>query len=262
METHPSINHRSLSGSEEDDEEGSDSGSEREESGSELEDDGLAGAAGFTDENQAWLKPKAMKGGKQQLLSSDDEGDEGASSDEDEDEEDEVDDDDEFGQLPLGAEGSEEEEEEEGSEGAFDEEEDDEDEFEAKEYEGEEGEEGKDDKGRALGLPEDMKERIEEVVETLSDFRARRKPGGEFGLHIVLDRSKRETAFSFFTSTFPFPSLAPRSEYTRRLARDLSEHYGYLPELTDMFLSMFSPAGQSSRHCGHISASFIAHHGD
>ena len=31
----------------------------------------------------------------------------------------------------------------------------------------------------------------------------------------------------------------------RRLARDLSEHYGYLPELTDMFLSMFSPAGQS-----------------
>lgn len=38
-------------------------------------------------------------------------------------------------------------------------------------------------------------------------------------------------------------STVPRSEYMRRLARDLGEHYGYIPELTDMFLSMFSPAG-------------------
>lgn len=29
----------------------------------------------------------------------------------------------------------------------------------------------------------------------------------------------------------------------RRLARDLGEHYGYIPELTKMFLAMFSPAG-------------------
>ncbi len=28
----------------------------------------------------------------------------------------------------------------------------------------------------------------------------------------------------------------------RRLARDLGGHYGYIPELTDMFLAMFSPA--------------------
>ena len=63
-----------------------------------------------------------------------------------------------------------------------------------------------------LGLSEDIKERIEEVVEVLSDFREKRQPGWS------------------------------RPDYVRQLSTDLSDHYGYLPELTEMFLSMLPPA--------------------
>lgn len=142
----------------------------------------LAGAT-FTDENRAWLKPKA-KG--QQLLSSDDEGKE--EEDDNEEEASEEGDDDEMLQLQMGDSDVEEEEDEE-EEGEFEEEEDefDEEGGEGDEYmEGGEGEgegEEKDDKGRRLGLPEEIKGRIEEVVEILSDFRQRRKPGGALSVH-------------------------------------------------------------------------------
>ncbi|RYH12551.1 hypothetical protein EON65_38010, partial [archaeon] len=36
-------------------------------------------------------------------------------------------------------------------------------------------------------------------------------------------------------------SKRSRSQIMEELARDLSEYYGYLPELTDLFLSLFSP---------------------
>ena len=137
-----------------------------------------------------------------------------------------------------GGEGEEEEEEEEGSEdeededlmlgGSSDEEEMEEDdeagqqeeyvEEEEQEEEGElgsedeEGEEGARRARNALGLSDEIKDRIEEVVEILSDFKTRRKVG------------------------------VARPEYVKQLARDLSDHYGYLPELTSMFLSMFAPA--------------------
>jgi 25S rRNA (cytosine2870-C5)-methyltransferase len=63
-----------------------------------------------------------------------------------------------------------------------------------------------------LPPPAVLKERITDVVEVLSDFKTRRDP----------DLS--------------------RAEYMEQLARDMAEYYGYLRELIDLFLRMFSPA--------------------
>ena len=189
----------------ESEEEEEESGSEEEgsASGSEEENDVDKGPAGFTDENQSWLKPKKAKA----LLSSDEEG-EGEDKDEEEEEgsSDEEDDD-----LGLHAEDSDEEkevEEESDLEGHKDEEE--EEEAAAESDNEEDGEAAANHK--ALGLSRDIKDRIEEVVDVLSDFRQKRRPG------------------------------AARAEYVKQLAQDLSDHYGYLPELTEMFLAMFAPA--------------------
>jgi len=67
--------------------------------------------------------------------------------------------------------------------------------------------------GEAARLPPGaLKERIASTVEILSDFANRRKP------------------------------KMSRQDYMDRLAEDLSEHYGYIPDLTELFLNMFSPA--------------------
>lgn len=60
--------------------------------------------------------------------------------------------------------------------------------------------------------PSVLKERIADVVEVLSDFKNRREEGKS------------------------------RQEYMGRLAKDLCEYYGYIRELAEHFLEMFSPA--------------------
>ncbi|KAL7507333.1 hypothetical protein ACHAXN_004537 [Cyclotella atomus] len=59
--------------------------------------------------------------------------------------------------------------------------------------------------------PSELRARIEDILEVLADFKARREAG----------RS--------------------RSEYIERLAQDMAELFGYLQELVDYFLSMFGP---------------------
>ncbi|CAM9201057.1 unnamed protein product, partial [Laminaria digitata] len=73
---------------------------------------------------------------------------------------------------------------------------------------GEDGEEGEEE----VVPPQVLKERIESVVEVLSAFQDRRDPA------------------------------LSRADYLERLAKDLKEYYGFLRELIDMFLLMFSPA--------------------
>jgi ribosomal RNA methyltransferase Nop2 len=71
-------------------------------------------------------------------------------------------------------------------------------------------EELEDDENRVVP-PSELRARIEDVLEVLADFKARREPG----------RS--------------------RSEYIERLGKDMAELFGYLQELVDYFLSMFGP---------------------
>ena len=59
--------------------------------------------------------------------------------------------------------------------------------------------------------PSELRERIDDILEVLADFKTRREPG----------RS--------------------RSEYIERLGQDMAELFGYLQELVDYFLSMFGP---------------------
>eukprot|EP00904_Undaria_pinnatifida_P013680 jgi/Undpi1/9442/HiC_scaffold_27.g11899.m1 len=73
----------------------------------------------------------------------------------------------------------------------------------------EDGEEGEEEE---VVPPQVLKERIESVVEVLSAFQDRRDPA------------------------------LSRADYLERLAKDLKEYYGFLRELIDMFLLMFSPA--------------------
>ncbi|CAM9280979.1 unnamed protein product, partial [Choristocarpus tenellus] len=77
---------------------------------------------------------------------------------------------------------------------------------------GADSEEGEEEVEEEVVPPQVLKERIESVVEVLSDFKARRDP-----------------------------SLS-RADYIERLSKDMKEYYGYLRELVDLFLSMFSPA--------------------
>ncbi|CAM9173404.1 unnamed protein product, partial [Sphacelaria rigidula] len=74
------------------------------------------------------------------------------------------------------------------------------------------GERGEGEGGEEVVPPQVLKERIESVVEVLGDFQERRDPA------------------------------LSRGDYVERLAKDLKEYYGYLRELVDMFLVMFSPA--------------------
>lgn len=170
--------------------------SEEEESG-DSEDD--ADDKGFTDENANWLKPK------QKLMSSDEE--EGEDDDE------------------LGPAGSDDDDEEmldvERQSRLIDAEmklEQEEAESELRRtiaqqtsiYHLPTVEELEDDENRVVP-PSELRARIEDILEVLADFKARREPG----------RS--------------------RSEYVERLGQDMAELFGYLQELVDYFLSMFGP---------------------
>ncbi|KAL7437791.1 hypothetical protein ACHAXM_005834 [Skeletonema potamos] len=178
-----------------------DSGSE-EDSSADGEDNGNGDGddQGFTDENAKWLKPKQSK---MKLTDSDDD-----------------EDDDEFGSAS-----------EEGSDDEMLEVErqsriiDEEMKLEQEEAESElrrtiaqqtsvyhlpTKEELEEDENRVVP-PSELRERIDDILEVLADFKTRREPG----------RS--------------------RSEYIERLAQDMAELFGYLQELVDYFLSMFGP---------------------
>eukprot|EP00985_Skeletonema_marinoi_P015175 scaffold7770_cov121-Skeletonema_marinoi.AAC.2 len=184
--------------SEEDDSGSEEDSSEGEEEESEDGDDDQ----GFTDQNADWLKPKQSK---MKLMDSDEDDDE---------------DDDEFGSAS-----------EEGSDDEMLEVErqsriiDEEMKLEQEEAESElrrtiaqqtsvyhlpTVEELEDDENRVVP-PSELRERIDDILEVLADFKTRREPG----------RS--------------------RSEYIERLGQDMAELFGYLQELVDYFLSMFGP---------------------
>jgi ribosomal RNA methyltransferase Nop2 len=183
-----------------------DDGSDSEEDSSEDEVDGDDSDGdddqGFTDENAKWLKPKQSK---MQLME----------SDEDDDEED-----DEFGSASD--EGSDDEMlEVERQSRIIDEEmklEQEEAESELRRtiaqqtsvYHLPTAEELEEDENRVVP-PSELRERIDDILEVLADFKTRREPG----------RS--------------------RSEYIERLGQDMAELFGYLQELVDYFLSMFGP---------------------
>lgn len=128
-------------------------------------------------------------------------------------------------QLPKEDSSSEEEDEYEylGGDGLFeddnDDEEDDNDddndveEDEGSQGQGEEDEDEEDDMKERLVLnPTSVKERIDKSLAILSDFKSR-----------------------------PNKSQS-RVEVLSTLSRDLSEYYGYIPELADFLLELFSPA--------------------
>ncbi|RLN80832.1 hypothetical protein BBJ28_00013454, partial [Nothophytophthora sp. Chile5] len=155
------------------------------------EDEGDDGDDGFSDANKSWLKLKKSKG-------SDDEEDE-----EEDDEEEELD-------IERKARLLDEEEERQAEEA--------DEEMRLNiannepyhlQTEEELAEEAEDDD---MADPAEVYQRIKDVVEVLSHFKARREPG----------RS--------------------RVDYMESLAKDLSGYFGYNRELIDMFLTMFSPA--------------------
>ena len=160
----------------------------------------------FSDDNAAWLKPKKEKS---QLLSSDE--------DDGKDDDDDVDDD----EMVAGHDDSEEEMEVERKSRLLDAEK------EAEEEEAEEElretvakhtaiyhlptkEEVERDVDRVVP-PSELKSHVESILEVLADFKKRREPG------------------------------RARSEYIEQLASFIAELYGYLPELVEYFLTMFSP---------------------
>jgi 25S rRNA (cytosine2870-C5)-methyltransferase len=175
------------------------------ESDSDNEEDNVQG---FTDENSGWLKPKKRK---QLLDDSDDDsdGDEndefGAASDDSDDEEEDM--------LEIERESK-----------LLDKE------MEIEQNEAEEEmrrtiadssavfhlptvEELEDEQnGTRVVPPSELRERINEILTVLADFKNRKEPG----------RS--------------------RSEYLSQLASDMSEVFGYLPELVEYFLTMFNPS--------------------
>lgn len=174
--------------------------------GSESEEEQPKKGKSFSDENAKWLKPKKT----QQLLSSDDDNDDddellGEESDDDEeDEEDEEELEVERKSRLLDARKEEEmeEAEEEMRESV------------AKQsamYHLPTKEELEQDVDRVIP-PSELKGHIDSILEVLGDFKERREPG------------------------------RPRSEYIERLGGFIAELYGYLPELVEYFLTMFSPA--------------------
>jgi len=181
-------------------EESSDDSEEEDESGDEESVSDSENKKGFTDENADWLKPKQSK---MKLMSSDeeegndDEFDAAASSDDDEMMEVERQ------SRLIDAEMKLEEEEAD---------------MELKRTIAQQtsifhlptAEEVAEDENRVVP-PSELRARIEDILEVLAEFKARREPG----------RS--------------------RSEYIERLAQDMAELFGYLQELVDYFLSMLGP---------------------
>lgn len=190
-----------------DDEEmvGNDSGSSydiNDESGDDVDDDdddmGADKKVGFTDENSSWLKPKLK--GKANLLESSDDGSEGSS----EDDEDLLEVERESRLLDKQIEEEKEEAEQEyrrtiaESTAVF--------------HLPTEEEVADEKDGTRVVPPSELKERINDILTVLGDFKNRREPG----------RS--------------------RVEYITQLSSDMAEVFGYLPELVDYFLTMFNPS--------------------
>lgn len=163
----------------------------------------------FSDENAKWLKPK-----KEKLLSSDEEGDDDdddevvASSDEHTSDGGEDDDDEEL-EVERKSRILDTRRKEE-----FEEAEEDMRETVAKNtalYHLPTQQELEQDVDRVIP-PSELRSHIDSILEVLADFKQRREPG------------------------------RPRTEYIERLGGFIAELYGYLPELVEYFLTMFSPA--------------------
>jgi len=194
-----------------------DSGSDKEESGSEKEDDDEEDeseseeedATGFTDDNAKWLKPKKKQDEKKkQLLSSDDEEDDDdeliGSDDDDEDSDDELlEVERQAALLDTEMEAEKEEAEEEMRRTISQQ---------TSIYHLPTVEELEEADADRVVPPTELKSRIDDILEVLADFKSRREEG----------RS--------------------RSEYVAQLSSDMSELFGYLPELVEYFLSMFGPS--------------------
>ena len=191
--------------SDNDSEEASDSSDD---SGSEDKVQNKKTKKGFSDENAKWLKPKQSK----DLISSDEEDDDDEMGGDDEMLHDDGDDDDDSSvemevekqSRLLDARAQEEEEEaEEDMRDAV-----------AKNtsiYHLPTKEELERDVDRVVP-PSELKSHIDSILEVLADFKQRREPG------------------------------RTRSEYVDQLGAFIAELYGYLPELIEYFLTMFSPA--------------------
>ncbi len=223
-ENHPSTDSGSDESSSSEDDSGDSDEDSDEGSVSDDDKDGkqiAKGKAGFTDENASWLKPKTKA--KAKLLESsddddddddDDDGDSNASSSDDGDNDnDDSDDDDENNLLEIERESrlldqQMEEEREEADQ-------------ELRRTIAEHTsvfhlptpEEVEDEQnGTRLVPPSELRERVDDILTVLANFKERREPG----------RS--------------------RAEYIAQLASDLSEVFGYLPELVEYFLTMFNPS--------------------
>lgn len=161
----------------------------------------------FSDKNASWLKPKKQK---EQLLSSDEEDEEEAASSSDDSDKEEIEDEaEELLEIEKEAQMV-----------------DDEMELEREEAEEEmrrtvrehtaiyhlpTTQELEDDADRVVP-PSEIRSHIDSILEVLADFKTRREPG------------------------------RARKEYMDQLGAFIAELYGYLPELVEYFLTMFSPA--------------------
>ena len=180
----------------------SDSGSQEEESSDEET------KKGFTDENADWLKPKSKVKGK--LLSSDEESADDADDDELVGDSDASDDEDmleierESKLLDQQMEIEQEEAEEEYRRTIA--------ESSATFHLPSQAELEEEQNGTRVVPPSEIRERINEILTVLADFKNRRE----------LNRS--------------------RTEYISQLTSDMAEVFGYLPELVEYFLTMFNPS--------------------
>ena len=186
-------------------------------SDSEPDEDGGVPDAGFTDENKSWLKVKKKAGGSTRSSSSSSSDDEeaDAKNDSEYDSDDDEDYDIEKKSRHLDKKKAQEAKEAAADiqqsrnvpeEDRYDLEKDggvvddyDDDDAEAEEY------------GEQLDISQ-IKDRIGDIVQVLSDFRNRRQAGKS------------------------------RTDYLDQLKRDVSTYYGYNDDLADMFLRLFSPA--------------------
>lgn len=166
----------------------------------ESEEEGGMKKKGFSDDNSSWLKPKSKKS---QLLDSDD--------DSAEDDDDGSDDDDNLLEIERESKLIDKQMEEERVEA----------EQELRRTIAEntaifhlptEDELADELDGTRVVPPSELRERINEILTVLADFKNRREEG----------RS--------------------RSEYIAQLASDMAEVFGYLPELVEYFLTMFNPS--------------------
>lgn len=154
---------------------------------------------GFTDENSGWLKPKK----KIQLL--DESGDDfSAAGDEEDDEDDMLEIERESRLLDKEMEIEQQEAEEEMRRTITDN---------SALFHLPTAEELEDEQnGTRVVPPSELRERINEILSVLADFKNRKESG------------------------------RARSEYISQLASDMSEVFGYLPELVEYFLTMFNPS--------------------